>query len=197
MSDQSEFWQRMTSDSIDALGLPDPTKAFHVGRGGDHPSPDSLPFPNASAAGIRVDRALQHAEDLGAATEEIWRVAQPQARIVAIEPDWDTLTFDAGPLAATRAVTRAYADSVRNPIAGRQLARRLRKLGAIDVKQEPRTEAITSLDHAEAEYRLTELAAATLNTSAARSWLNTLAQRDADNTFLSTVTYFLVSAQKP
>jgi ubiquinone/menaquinone biosynthesis C-methylase UbiE len=155
------------------------------------------PFDDATFTGVRIDRALQHVDDLGAACEEIWRVAQPQSRIVAIEPDWDTLTFDAGPLAATRSVTRAYADSVRNPIAGRQLARRLRKLGATDVTAEPRTAAITALSYAEEQYGLTRLAEATLKPSAARAWLNTLQQRDAEGTFLSAVTYFLVSARKP
>jgi ubiquinone/menaquinone biosynthesis C-methylase UbiE len=158
---------------------------------------DDLPFPDATFAGVRVDRALQHVDDVGAAAEEIWRVAQPGARIAAIEPDWDTLVFDAGPLSATRAVARAYADAVRNPIAGRQVARRLRKLGATGVTVEPRAAAITVLDHAEAQYGLTTLAEAALNKAAARAWLGTLEQRDRDGTFLCAVTYFLVSAQKP
>jgi ubiquinone/menaquinone biosynthesis C-methylase UbiE len=159
--------------------------------------PDDLPFPDATFAGVRVDRSLQHVDDVAAAAAEVWRVARPGARIVAIEPDWDTLAFDAGPLSATRAVARAYADSVRNPIVGRQIARRLRKLGATHVTVEPRAAAITTLEHAEAQYDLARLADAALNQSAARAWLNTLSERDADGTFLCAVTYFLVSAQKP
>jgi ubiquinone/menaquinone biosynthesis C-methylase UbiE len=160
-------------------------------------SADELPFPDETFAGIRVDRALQHVDDLAAATHEIWRVARPGARIAAIEPDWDTLVFDAGPLTATRAVARAHADQVRNPIAGRQLARRLRSVGANDVTAEPRAAAITTLDHAEAQYDLTKLAGAALKPAAARSWLATLRQRDAEGTFLCAVTYFVVSARKP
>jgi ubiquinone/menaquinone biosynthesis C-methylase UbiE len=159
--------------------------------------PQDLPFPDATFAGIRVDRSLQHADDVAAATAEIWRVAKPGARIVAVEPDWDTLAFDAGPLSATRAVARAYADGVRNPIVGRQIARRLRNLGATSVTAEPRAAAITSLEPAAAQYGLARLAEAALNKSAARAWLNTLSQRDAEGTFLCAVTYFLVSAQKP
>jgi ubiquinone/menaquinone biosynthesis C-methylase UbiE len=158
---------------------------------------DNLPFRDGAFTGVRIDRVLQHVDDLGAASEEIWRVAEPGAGIVAIEPDWDTLIFDAGPLAATRAVTRAWADSVRNPVAGRQIARRLRKLGATDVRAEPRTAAITQLAYAEEQYGLTPLAEAALRPAAARAWLGTLGQRDADGTFLSAVTYFLVSGRKP
>src|SRR3954452_13449258 len=158
---------------------------------------EELPFEDASFEGVRVERTLQHVDDLAAAIGEMWRVAKPGARIVALEPDWDTLAFDAGPLASTRAVTRAWADSIRNPVAGRQIARRLRKLGAVDVQAEPRTAGITELAYAEDQYGLTELAERTLSPAAARAWLNTLAERDVDGAFLAAVTYFLVGCRKP
>src|SRR3954447_21478559 len=158
---------------------------------------EQLPFEDGSFDAVRTERTLQHVDDLAAAIGEMWRVAKPGARIVALEPDWDTLVFDAGPLASTRAVTRAWADSIRNPVAGRQIARRLRRLGALDVQAESRTAGITELAYAEDQYGLTELAERTLSPAAARAWLNTLAQRDAEGAFLAAATYFLVSASKP
>ncbi len=158
---------------------------------------EELPFADATFTGVRVERTLQHVDDLGAAIDEIWRVAKPGARIVTFEPDWDTLVFDAGPLAATRAVARAWADSISNPAAGRQIARRLRKLGATEVQIEPRTAALTDLQSAEQQYALTDLATSTLSGAAARSWLNTLKERDEQGAFLAAVTYFLVSARRP
>jgi ubiquinone/menaquinone biosynthesis C-methylase UbiE len=160
-------------------------------------TPRALPFPDATFAGIRVERALHDSDDLGGAIDEIWRVAAPGARIVALEPDWDTLVIDAGPLAATRAVTRAHADATQNPVAGRQIARRLRRLGATGVQVVPHTAALTDLSSAEQQYDLTKLATATLSASAARSWLSTLEERDREGTFLAAVTYFLVSAVRP
>jgi ubiquinone/menaquinone biosynthesis C-methylase UbiE len=160
-------------------------------------SAEELPFEDESFDAVRAERTLQHVDDLAAAIGEMWRVAKPGARIVALEPDWDTLVFDAGPLASTRAVTRAWADSIRNPVAGRQIARRLRRLGALDVQAEPRTAAITELAYAEDQYGLTELAERTLSPAAARAWLNTLAERDVDGAFLAAVTYFLVGCRKP
>jgi ubiquinone/menaquinone biosynthesis C-methylase UbiE len=158
---------------------------------------EELPFEDASFDGVRTERTLQHVDDLAAALAEMCRVAKPGARIVALEPDWDTLVIDAGPLTSTRAVTRAWADSIRNPVAGRQVARRLRKLGIEDVQVEPHTAAITELAFAEEQYGLEELAAATLAPAAARAWLGTLAERDASGAFLAAVTYFLVSGRKP
>jgi ubiquinone/menaquinone biosynthesis C-methylase UbiE len=163
----------------------------------EHARAEELPFEDGSFDGVRTERTLQHVDDLASALDEMWRVAKPGARIVALEPDWDTLVFDAGPLASTRAVTRAWADSIRNPVAGRQIARRLRELGALHVQAEPRTAAITELAFAEEQYGLTELAEATLNPAAGRAWLGTLAKRDAEGAFLAAVTYFLVACRKP
>jgi ubiquinone/menaquinone biosynthesis C-methylase UbiE len=157
---------------------------------------EELTFEDESFDGVRTERTLQHVDDVAAAIGEMWRVAKPGSRIVALEPDWDTLVIDAGPLASTRAVTRAWADSIRNPVAGRQVARRLRKLGAVEVEVEPRTAAVTELPFAEEQYGLTELAARTLSPAAARAWLRTLSERDSDGGFLAAVTYFLVSGRK-
>jgi ubiquinone/menaquinone biosynthesis C-methylase UbiE len=158
---------------------------------------EELPFGDESFAGVRTERTLQHVDDLGLAIEEMWRVAAPGARIVALEPDWDTLVIDAGPLATTRTVCRAWADSIRNPAAGRQVARRLRKLGGVEVQVEPRTAVLTEFVFAEQQYGLTALAMGALSGSAGRSWLNTLRERDANGAFLASVTYFLVTARKP
>jgi ubiquinone/menaquinone biosynthesis C-methylase UbiE len=158
---------------------------------------EELPFPKDTFSGVRAERTLQHVDDLAAAVAEMWRVARPGARIVALEPDWDTLVVDAGPMAATRAVCRSWADSIRNPAVGRQLARRLRALGAVDVSVEPRTAALTDLAFAEQQYGLSELAERVLRPAATRAWLATLRERDESGAFLAAATYFLVSARKP
>src|SRR3954471_3157721 len=79
--------------------------------------PHELRFPDETFQATRVERTLHAADDLGRAVQEIWRVTKPGGAIVAFEPDWDTLVIDAGPLASTRAVCRAFADSAPNPAA--------------------------------------------------------------------------------
>jgi ubiquinone/menaquinone biosynthesis C-methylase UbiE len=163
----------------------------------EHARAEQLPFEDASFDKLRVERTLQHVEDAAAAIGELWRVARPGARIVAIEPDWETLIFDVGPLSATRAVSDAWVQSIRNPLVGRQLARRLRGMGATGVTVEPRTAVMTELAFAEQQYGLTGLAQQALPPAAARSWLGTLAERDAQGSFLAAATYFMVTAEKP
>jgi hypothetical protein len=94
-------------------------------------------------------------------------------------------------------VCRAWADSIRNPAAGRQVARRLRKLGAVQVTVEPKTAVLTEFVFAEQQYGLNELARTALSGSAGRAWLNTLRERDAGGAFLAAATYFMVKARKP
>lgn len=156
----------------------------------------ALPFPDGTFAGVRVERTLHAADDLGASVEDLWRVTKPGGAIVVFEPDWDTLVFDAGPLSSSRAISRAIADAVPNPAAGRQIARRLRKLGATGVQVQPRAAALTDFASAERQYDLTARAAATLSGAAGRTWLKTLEDRDAQGAFLAAVTYFLVSATR-
>jgi ubiquinone/menaquinone biosynthesis C-methylase UbiE len=169
---------------------PEYEASFRVARA------EQLPFPDASFDAVRAERTLQHVDDVGASVAEMWRVTRPGGRIVALEPDWDTFVVDAGPLAATRAVCRAWADGIRNPAVGRQLARRLRLLGAA-VRVEPRTAALTELAFAEQQYGLSEVAASALAPAAARGWLGTLRERDEAGAFLAAVTYFVVVARKP
>jgi hypothetical protein len=164
-------WQQVDRSTADALGLEHGTQP--------------------------LERTADAADDLGQAIEELWRMTPPGSTIVVLEPDWDTLVIDAGPLAATRAVCRAVADATPNPAGGRQIARRLRKLGATDVQVEPRSAALTDLADADRRYGLTNTATATLAPAAARAWINTLQERDEQGAFLAALTYFLVSATRP
>jgi SAM-dependent methyltransferase len=60
-----------------------------VGSGDGH----RLPFAAATFGGVRCDRVLQHVEDPDVVLDEMVRVARPGARVVAVEPDQETLVI--------------------------------------------------------------------------------------------------------
>ncbi len=82
----------------------------------------------------RADRVFQHLEDPRQALAEIVRVARPGARIVAIEPDWETLVVDVADRATTRKITNFTCDRmVRNGWIGRQLPNLFRAYGLAEI----------------------------------------------------------------
>jgi SAM-dependent methyltransferase len=82
----------------------------------------ALPFTDGMFAGARVERALQHMDNPSAVVREMSRVVCAGGRVVALEPDWDTLVLSGDDLATQRAIARARADSFRHPDIGRRLA---------------------------------------------------------------------------
>jgi SAM-dependent methyltransferase len=72
----------------------------------------ALPLDDASVAGYRAERLFQHLDDPAAALAEARRVLAPGGRIVLQDQDWDGLVIAADDLATTRAVLRAFADSL-------------------------------------------------------------------------------------
>jgi ubiquinone/menaquinone biosynthesis C-methylase UbiE len=53
----------------------------------------ALPFADGEFAAARVERALQHMADPSGAIAEMARVVRPGGRVVALEPDWETLVI--------------------------------------------------------------------------------------------------------
>ena len=136
---------------------------------------EALPFDDGSFDAVRVERTLQHVDDVDAAIAEMRRVARPGAAIVAVEPDWETLVIDHP---ASDLVRERWAARINNPRVGRELARRL---GAESV--EARTSVIGDVDFAERQLGLRELVDA-----------DVLAEFRA-RPFLAAVTYFLAVAR--
>ena len=82
----------------------------------------ALPFTDGTFVGARVERALQHMDNPSAVVREMSRVVCAGGRVVALEPDWDTLVLSGDDLATQRAIARVRADSFRHPDIGRRLA---------------------------------------------------------------------------
>ena len=114
----------------------------------------ALPFVDDSFDVVRTERVLQHVHDPARVLAEMVRVTRPGGRVVAAEPDWQTLVVDAADRALVRRILDARCDRIRNGWMGRQLAALFRdaRLGHVGVSAE--TLIVTDLALADALFEL-------------------------------------------
>jgi len=97
----------------------------------------ALPVADASLAGIRTDRVLQHLADPDHALDELTRVLRPGGLAVLAEPDQSTLVIDGTDPELTPSVVRFRATvGIRNGLLAGELPDRLHALGYRDVRRE-------------------------------------------------------------
>jgi ubiquinone/menaquinone biosynthesis C-methylase UbiE len=160
-----------------------------------------LDFPDDTFDGCRVERVLIHLEDPCRALAEMVRVARPGGRVVATEPDWETLVVDAPDRAVTRAVLNFGCDSVRNGWAGRQLASHFKELGLVDIGILPVTIILTDYATANEVLRLQSAAehaqrAGVVSPADVEQWLSHLERASRMGRFFSAITGFTASGRK-
>jgi hypothetical protein len=142
--------------------------------------------------------------DPAAALAEMLRVTRLDGRVVATEPDWDTLVIDVpGQLQLTRRILSSATDTIRrHGCIGRELPRLFRKVGLVELEIVPDSILVT-------DYRLANEGAG-LETGAERArdvgvvspaeadgWINALRATARDNEFGMAVTVFTVAARRP
>jgi SAM-dependent methyltransferase len=171
-------------------------------RGGSYLQADarSLPYPDAAFDGTRIDRVLQHVAGPEHAVDELLRVTRPGGRVVAIDPDQETLVVDV----ADRALLRKIKDFRRdrnlcNGSIGRELPRRFRRAGLVDVACEASTLVLTNPDDAfgfTTWPRLMHLEGLLADDELAR-WEAGVTATVENGDFLYAVTFFIASGTKP
>jgi ubiquinone/menaquinone biosynthesis C-methylase UbiE len=159
----------------------------------------ALPFDDGTFDGIRTERTLQHVKDPHRALAEMARVAKPGAPVVAVEPDWDTLTVEGEPFEVTLAVCRRWADSIRSPRVGRELPALMAAAALERPEARADTSVISSLAFAARQFALQELARAAaeagdVTREEAERWLFNLTEADDAGRFEATVTYVTARA---
>jgi len=156
----------------------------------------AVPFAEGEFSSCRVERVLMHVEDPGTALAQMARVTRAGGRVVAIEPDWDTLIIDSDDLAMARRVVRAQADAIRHPDIGRRLPRLAADAGleilAVDYTMIP----MRHPDRAEVMFRLRS-AVDSLADAAASSWWDAVKRQSRERRFFAAVTGMTMVALKP
>ena len=171
-------------------------------RGGAYLQADarSLPYEADAFDGARIDRVLQHVAGPEDAIRELVRVIRPGGRMVAIDPDQETLVADLPVVELLRKVKDFRRDrNLCNGSIGRQLPRLFREAGLADVECEAATLVLTDprdafgfttwprLMHAEGLLADAELA----------RWEAAVEAAVGDGDFLYAVTFFITSGTKP
>jgi ubiquinone/menaquinone biosynthesis C-methylase UbiE len=162
------------------LGLP---VRFEVGNA------QALGFADDSFDAARVDRVLQHLDDPGQAVREMARVVRPGGRVVALEPDWETMVVAGPDPAIARAVTQHKANvSLAHGTVGRDLRRLLVEAGCREVTVEQGAMSFDSLLLADDVLSLRRNLDAVrergeVSAEAAAAWWRALEQQDRAGTF--------------
>jgi ubiquinone/menaquinone biosynthesis C-methylase UbiE/GNAT superfamily N-acetyltransferase len=149
----------------------------------------ALPFADGEFAAAHVERTLQHAADPAGVIGEMARVVRAGGRVVATEPDWDTLVISSDDRTTTQEVLGELRASSRNPAVGRAVAGYFADAGI----------AVNSVDAAAGVFRdatkarglfLLDGAVERVGTDDARRWLHDLGEQSARGTFCAALTVF-------
>src|SRR5215831_3484308 len=158
----------------------------------------ALPLPDACLDAYRAERVYMHLRQPEAALAEAFRVLRPGGRLLIMDQDWDSLLFD-GDLAATRAITHAFADSMVNGTIARRMPPLLRAAGFDEIAIHP--ENTLASDGSALGWMADTIAkaalAAGLNPDMVNGWMDDQRRRIAEDRFLLIVTHFVTSARRP
>jgi hypothetical protein len=138
-----------------------------------------------------VERTLQHVADPAGVIAQMARVVRPGGRIVADEPDWDTLVISSGDEQTTRAILDEHRGSVRNPGVGRAVVGFFADAGIAVNSVDAVGLVIRDATAARALFLLDD-AVERVGTDVARRWVQDLGQQSARGAFCAALTGFRV-----
>jgi len=107
----------------------------------------SLPIEDGELTGYRAERLYQHLSRPDLALAEASRVLATGGRLVLVDQDWDCLAFDSDDRTTTRAVIRAFADSLVDGWIGRRYHALLVDAGFVDIDVIAETSGLGRLRH--------------------------------------------------
>jgi ubiquinone/menaquinone biosynthesis C-methylase UbiE len=151
----------------------------------------ALPFADGEFAAARVERTLQHVAEPAGVIAQMARVVRPGGRVVADEPDWDTLVVSSGDQQTTRAVLDEHRAHVRNPAVGRAVVGFFADAGIAANTVDAVALVIRDATAARALFLL-DGAVERVGTDVARRWVDDLGEQSARGAFCASLTAFRV-----
>jgi ubiquinone/menaquinone biosynthesis C-methylase UbiE len=160
-----------------------------------------LPFADHTFDGARIDRTLQHIDDPQGAIAEMARVVRVGGRVVAIEPDWETLTVNSQNRQVTRRLLNFWCDNFPSGWVGRNLGKYFYQAELGEIQYSPKTLIMTDFALADRVLDLVRTArgatdAGVVSPGEAEDWLEELGESDRTGAFFSSFTVFIVAGVK-
>lgn len=161
-----------------------------------------LPIPNDKFDGLLVSSTLMHLLNPQKALRELTRVLKPGGRIVCLESDWDTLAISLGNFRSEKTLINVLRKSVHQSGIGHQLPMLLWQVGLRNIAGSCGILTVADFKAANDIWRIQETlerASKTglLSSSGANSLLKLVKASSAEGSFFSTVSGYIVWAQKP
>ena len=163
----------------------------------------SLPFEDSSFEGAWADRTFQHLTDPVGALAELVRVTRSGARIVIVDPDYDTQVVDVADQDLARKVLRFRADhALRNGTLAHRMGGLFVRAGLTEVSVEPATIVLrdpNGLDNAMGLRGWAGIAheRGLLSSEEADAWREVVDEAIAAGHFLYSFTLFLTAGTRP
>jgi SAM-dependent methyltransferase len=162
----------------------------------------NLPFEAASFTRCRVERLLQHLDQPHRAIQEMVRVVAPAGLVLAIEPDYGSLSITGADAGVTRRVVQDRARHFRSGRVGSALQKLFKEAGLVEVRASILVNAVTGLEDAErgssvVRYLAAARANGVVSDEEGRQWLADLRTAHAAGRYRQAVPVFVVVGRRP
>jgi SAM-dependent methyltransferase len=161
---------------------------------------EQLPYRDHSFDASRAERIFQYVERPGKAIDEIIRVTRTGGRVLACDPDHESLVIDHPSLEVWRKVKNFRTDLTRpNGLGAHQLRRLFIENGLVDVGVEVRTLHVTRMDEAFGceTWGRRALQYGVLSKQECETWEIGLAELDRAGLFTYAIAYYSAIGTKP
>jgi ubiquinone/menaquinone biosynthesis C-methylase UbiE len=160
-----------------------------------------LPFADGAFDGVRVDRVLLHVRSPGAVVQEMARVVRPGGRVVALEPDFETVVIGVSGEESVQRRLKHAETLVRNPTVGRALVAMFRGAALDDIVLRGWVSIISDYDFAVDALGIEQVAQRATGTVIDERerdrWLAALRRAATDGAFFSAMSFFGVCGTRP